>query len=93
MSTDSFTIAGNKYINNTKQHPFHNFAVQFIVNHNRVKIPTMVFIDEKGKAITRLQEYLNPVVMESFLSYILNDKYKNENFQKYNQTFKHQLKY
>jgi len=93
MSTDSFSIAGNKYINNTKQHPFHNFAVQFIVNQNKVKIPTMVFIDEKGKAITRLQEYLNPVVMEAFLSFISSDRYKTQNFQKFNQTFKHQLKY
>ncbi len=93
MSTDTVRVGNQTFINNTKQNPFHNFAIQFAINKGHIYFPTIVFLDEKGNAITRLQEYLNPVIMESFLAFIAHNDYKKSNWQKFEQTFKHKLKY
>ncbi len=86
FSKDTIQLGGNTFVN-SPVHPFHDLAVQFAANNNRMVLPTLIFLDEKGNAITRLQEYLNPVIMESFLEYIRQDKYKTiqyQDFQKSN---------
>jgi thioredoxin-related protein len=91
-SKDTIVLGTTTYVNRGV-HPFHDLAVQFAVADNKMILPTMVFIDEKGSAITRLQEYLNSVSMESFLEFIKQDKYKGQNWQDFEKTFKHQLTY
>ncbi len=92
MSKDTVLLGNSKFINNP-QHPFHDIAVQFAILNNKMMLPTVVFIDEKGQAITRLQEYLNPVSMESFLQFVADDKYKTMQWQAFNTSYKAELKY
>ncbi|HAN78989.1 MAG TPA: hypothetical protein DCQ31_15100 [Bacteroidales bacterium] len=76
QSTDSINFNGAMLNNPRQQHPFHLFTVNFAVTGDRIYFPTFVFIDEKNQAITKVQNYLSPKTMSSFLQFIGSEKYK-----------------
>jgi thioredoxin-related protein len=83
MSKDSVSFMGAKFINEGKQHPFHQLAVQFAVQGGRILFPTVVFFDDKMKPITKVQEFLPPDKAAAFLEFIASDGYKTRKWAEF----------
>jgi thioredoxin-related protein len=88
LRKDTVNVLGQKYFNENKEHPFHQFPV--VLMQGKMKFPNLVVVGSDNKLITQIPEYLSPVILETALSFFKEDAFKTITFDKYRQT--HQSK-
>lgn len=83
MHKEPLVFQGKKLINEGKQHPFHQLAVNFSVTGNDIHFPTLVFLDTQLKPITKYQQYIAPSMAAPFFQFIAEDAYKTKKWPVY----------
>ncbi len=87
MSKEEIDFMGKKLINEGKQHPFHQLAVNFAVSGQEIIFPTLVFFDKSMKTITKNQQYVAPSVGAPFFEFIGTDAYKSQKWPEYQKAY------
>ena len=85
-SKDSIFAFGRPFINENKEHPFHQLTVAML--EGNMNFPVLVILDENMKLINRLQSYLMPEAIEPILHYFGENIHKTTDWQKFRETFK-----
>lgn len=86
VSKDTITIGETKMMNQSGN-PFHQLAIQFAVDNNVLRLPTVVFFDEQLHLVTRLQEFISPGILYPFLKFVEEDAYKTMSWNTYKNKF------
>lgn len=87
---DTVTIGENKFVNQQKGHPYHDFAVSIL--NGEMQVPNMVFLTPKKELITRTQGYFTAKTVEPVLNYFSGESYKTSSWDAYRSTFKSSIK-
>ncbi len=73
LSQEEIDAFGQKFINNTQEHPFHNLPVAML--EGKMKFPSFIILDKDLKMVLRLQNYLPVSRTEEVLRYYGEDLY------------------
>ena len=90
MSKDTLVFNGYKFINENKEHPFHQFAVTVL--NGKMKFPNFVFINEDSQLITSVPGYMTKEGIEPIIKYFITDSFKTIKWEDYLKTFSSDLK-
>lgn len=86
LSRDTVHFNGNVFINENKEHPFHQFAVSLL--QGKMNFPQAVFMSEQNALISVVPGYFPPDVFEPVLYFFKDDVFKTMQFDEYRKTFK-----
>jgi thioredoxin-related protein len=87
-SKESVFFNGKKYENSGRYHDLATSLMQ-----GKLGFPTSIYLDEKLGYVTEpIASYLDAKQFETIISYINTEGYKKQPFDKYQQTFKSQVK-
>ncbi len=89
-STERLSFFGKAYKGGTNTGP-HQFTRAYI--KQSFKMPTLLFINNKGQQITELHGFIPPSALESILSYFAEKAYVNKKYEDFRKTFKNKVKY
>lgn len=89
LSKDTIDFFGTKYINEGKEHPFHQLPV--VLLQGKMAFPNVVYISETNQLITSVPGYLSPEMLEPILEFFSKDIYKSMSFDEFRKTFKSKL--
>lgn len=88
---DSVSFLGNIFINEQKAPGYPNQLAIALLQPD-IRLPSIVFFDEKLGLIFALRGYYPPQTLERYLDFIGNDLYKNgTDWMKFNESFKSKL--
>jgi thioredoxin-related protein len=90
LSKDSIFFNNYNYINEGKEHPFHQLAVTMM--NGKMDFPAMVFISKENQMITVIPGYFSPMNLEPVLHFFSEGAYKTTTWEKYITTFKSSYK-
>jgi len=90
MTKDKMKFNDQEYINENKEHPFHQFAVSLL--QGKMKFPSVVFLDEDLSKLTSIPGYLTPQGIEPILPFFKDDAYKTTPWDVYMKTFESKIK-
>lgn len=89
-SKDSIFFNNYNYINEGKEHPFHQLAVTML--NGKMDFPAIVFISKENQMITVVPGYFSPVNLEPLLRFFSEGTYKTTKWEDYVKTFKSSFK-
>jgi len=91
-ATSRDTVKFNNYtfINENKEHPFHQFAV--VLLNGKMKFPNIVFINENNELVSSVPGYLNAKGIEPIIPYFVSSSFKTQPWEEYLKTFKSKIK-
>ena len=90
VSKDTINIGGQVFINENKDHPFHQMAVAML--DGKMGFPALLIFDENFKLVYKEQAYFTPENLEPILHFINEDLFKNTKWEDYLKTFKSEIK-
>lgn len=86
---DTLNVFGQKFVNENKQHPFHQLAVAML--EGKMTFPATLFLDENNKLIDRMQVYLTPENLRPILNYYGGNIYRTTKWADYLKTYRSQV--
>lgn len=86
LTTDSIVFNGVKYINEKKDHPFHQLAI--ILTNGQINLPTMVFLNEQNQLISAVPGFFPVPPMEMLLHFFNKEAYKTKTWEQFTREFK-----
>jgi thioredoxin-related protein len=89
-SINDFTFFGKTYKTGGQYNPHGLIRAYLKQNY---QMPALLFINNKGQAITEIHGFIPPAVLESVLSYFAGNAYQKTKFDAYRKTFKNKIKY
>jgi len=89
-TTDTIEFNNYRFINENKQHPFHQLAVSML--NGKMKFPNFVFVNENHELVTSVPGYMTAEGMEPILKYFVSGQFKTVKWEDYVKTFKSDLK-
>jgi len=88
--TDTIEYEGKTFINKGMgRRGTHEFAIAIL--QGRLGYPSIVFMDEDSKLLTKQPGYHTPEKLEPLLAFIAEDAYKKTNYDEFIKTFKSKL--
>jgi thioredoxin-related protein len=88
-TTDTLNVFGQKFINENKQHPYHQLAVAML--EGKMIFPATLFLDENNKLIDRMQIFLTSENLQPILNYYGGNVYRTTKWADYLKTYKSQM--
>jgi thioredoxin-related protein len=82
---DSILFNGNTFINENKEHPFHQLAVALL--NGKMRFPNFVFVDENLNLITGVPGYMTTEAIEPIIKYFISDTFKTIKWEDYIKSF------
>ena len=82
---DSIIFNNYLFINENKEHPFHQFAVTLL--GGKMSFPNIVFFDENLNRISNVPGYMTISGAEPIFKYFIEDRYKTINWENFIKTF------
>jgi len=86
---DTLEIMGMKYINENKSYKYHQLPIAAL--EGKMNFPAFIILNEDGKVLTKIQEYMIPEKLEPIIHYYGEDAYKTEKFNTFMKRFKSKL--
>ncbi len=86
LSKDTVVFNKNTFINEGKEHPFHQMAVNLL--NGKMDVPAMVFINAKNELISVVPSYYSDQSIEPILHFFAEEKYKTTSWEKFIAGFK-----
>jgi len=83
---DTITFNGKQFINEQKEHPYHQLAVQLL--NGKMNVPQIVFIKNKNELISLIPGYFLPKSLEPILHFFNEDAYISKKWEEYVKDFK-----
>lgn len=83
------TFKGQTYVNEQKEHPFHQFAVSLL--QAKMQFPAFVFVTDKQELITNVPGYYPASNIEPLLHFFNEDHYLTKQWNAYMQSFKTEM--
>lgn len=90
MSKDTVTFNGTKFINEGKEHPFHQFAVTLL--NGKMNVPQMVYINELNQLISVVPGYFIAKSAEPVFHFFKEDAYQTKKWEEYIKDFAGEIK-
>ena len=90
MSKDTVTFNGTKFINEGKEHPFHQFAVTLL--NGKMNVPQMVYINELNQLISVVPGYFIAKSAEPVFHFFKEDAYQTKKWEEYIKDFAGEVK-
>lgn len=84
-SKDTIVFNGNTYINESKEHPFHQLAIQMM--NGKLAFPSNIYINTDLTLISAVPGYLPAENIEPILYFFGNDEFKTKSWEDYFKTF------
>ncbi len=89
-TTDTLQIFGQTYINENKPHKFHQLPINAL--EGKMSFPSFLILDEEGKVLIKIFQYMTPEKLEPIIRYYGDDIYKqNISYQEFIKTFKSEI--
>ena len=82
---DTIDYNGTKFINEGKEHPFHQFAIQ--ISGGKLTFPSNIYINSDLTLISAVPGYLPAENIEAILYFFGDDEFKTKNWEEYFKTF------
>ena len=89
LTTDTIYFNNIEYINEKKEHPFHQLAVA-LTNAN-ITLPGMVFLDENNQLISYVPGFFPLKPFEMLIHFFNEEAYKNQTWENYTKSFKSKI--
>jgi thioredoxin-related protein len=89
-SKDTVRFNGAIFINEQKEHPYHQFAVSLL--GGKMNVPQMVFINGQNQLISLVPGYFLPKNVEPVLHFFKDDSYLTKKWEEYVKTFVGEVK-
>jgi thioredoxin-related protein len=87
---DSITFNGATFVNEGKEHPFHQLAVTLL--NGKMNVPQMVFINELNQLTSVVPGYFLAKTVEPVLHFFKEDAYQTQKWEEYVKTFAGEVK-
>lgn len=86
-TTDTIQMFNQTFINEQKQPGYpHQFVISIL--NQRLIFPSVIFFNESNEMLSPMQGYFTPSIMEPYLHFVYENKYKEGNWQEYYKNFK-----
>jgi len=89
-SKDAVRFNGKVFINEQKEHPYHQFAVSLL--GGKMNVPQMVFINGQNQLISFVSGYFIPKNVEPVLHFFKEDAFKTKKWEEYMKGFAGEIK-
>ena len=89
-SKDTLTFNGASFVNENKEHPYHQLAVTLL--NGKMNMPQMVFINEMNQLISVVPGYFIDKAFEPVLHFFKEDSYQTIKWEDYIKTFSGEVK-
>ncbi|MCX7861966.1 MAG: thioredoxin fold domain-containing protein [Bacteroidales bacterium] len=86
LTTDSIRFNDILYINEKKEHPFHQLAIT--LTNAQITLPGMVFLSENNQLISYVPGFFPLKTMEMLLHFFYTEAYKTQTWEQFTKTFK-----
>ncbi len=83
---DTINFNGKTFINEGKQHPFHQLAIQFM--NGKLSFPSNIYINSDLTLLSAVPGFLAAENLEPILYFFGNDEYQTKKWEEYFKTFK-----
>jgi thioredoxin-related protein len=90
MSKDTVRFNGAVFINEGKEHPYHQLAVSLL--NGKMNVPQMVFINEQNQLISVVPGYFPAKNAEPVFHFFKEDAYQTKKWEEYIKTFVGEVK-
>lgn len=90
LTTDTIRFNDISYINEKKQHPFHQLAVT--LTNAQINLPGMVFLDENNQLISYVPGFFPLNAMEMLLHFFYEEAYKTQTWEQFTKNFHSNIK-
>ncbi|NVO02767.1 MAG: DUF255 domain-containing protein [Bacteroidetes bacterium] len=90
ISKDTINIGGQIFINENKDHPFHQMAVAML--DGKMAFPALLIFDENFKLIYKEQVYFTAERIEPILHFFSEEKFKDTKWEDFLKNFKPEIK-
>lgn len=81
LTTDTIEFLGNKFINEQKEHPFHQLAVYLSNGH--INLPQIIFMDEKNNLLSSVPGFFPQNMFEILIHFFEEEAYKKTSWDEY----------
>lgn len=88
-TTTPIVFKGQTFVNEQKQHPFHQFAVTML--NGKMQFPALIFMTDNQELITNIPGYYPAANIEPVLHFFTEDAYKTNKWESYSRDFKSQI--
>jgi len=89
FTQDTLEIFGQKYINENQPYKYHQLAIAAL--DGQMYFPAFVVLDENGKVLEKIRNFVTPKMLETILHYYGDDSYKTMIWNDFNSKFKNTL--
>lgn len=86
LSKDTVKFNNQTYINEGKEHPFHQLPVALL--NGKMNFPIAVYIGENSDLISFIPGYMTPKNFEPWLEFFAKEYYKTSTLEEFRKTFK-----
>lgn len=90
LSKDSVIFGGKTFINEGKEHPFHQLAVSLL--QGKMQFPQAVFVGEEGNLLSMVPGYMAAEIYEPVLYFFQTDAFKALKYEEFVKTFQGKVK-
>ncbi len=84
-SKDTVRFKDFTFINENKEHPFHQFAVSLL--NGKMQFPNFVFIDENNNLLSAVPGYMTLESIEPIIKYFSSNAYQTQKWEEFRKIF------
>jgi|YNPMSStandDraft_1061717.scaffolds.fasta_scaffold00389_14 thioredoxin-related protein len=89
LSTDTIIFNNVRYINEKKEHPFHQLAIY--LTNGQIQMPTIVFLNEQNQLTSAVPGFFTVRFFEMLLHFFKEEAYKIKTWEQFTKEFKSNL--
>ena len=90
MSKDTINFNNTTFINEGKEHPYHQFAISLL--NGKMNVPQMVYINELNQLTSVVPGYFTPKTVEPVLHFFKKDAFQTQKWEDFIKTFQGEIK-
>ncbi|MFQ3579251.1 MAG: DUF255 domain-containing protein [Bacteroidales bacterium] len=90
LSKDTLVFSNYTFVNEGKEHPFHQFAVMLL--NGKMQFPAMIYMSSKFELISAVPGYFDTRSVEPIISFFGTEAYKTKKYDEFIKTFTSDIK-